>query len=638
MECEDIEIGEELGIYTMICENDVNYLKRICEETGAPEDIISKYNIATVCAEFAARHYNEPDTMAKWDAFYARMVPEDADAMFEVNGMFGMAKEKGISFLDIASANLKQSYMEVANSVLLFMYRNSGMNAQGRLSVNNMKYACEIKICLAEGNRDAFYILTELENTARGKESGSPAFRDQGYMMLLGLDDMGMRGRQIVYARDYYDGNMQAFYDGIRNRSGKMIEYVNKRAAMEYDKDPIGNPDYLAASGGASSTRHDFGINRQEFHIDVLNAPILIAANVEPIKIDYSKMDIRDGIDRATGIRIAKAHGFEPMFELPYNTDFGEWVQIVMINRKTGDMLSANTTEDNMVYGGCKVIAPRREGVNRAIFSGDIGVHGNCEEFKDSQWKLWECGHQEGCFAQHATMPEINIDDVPWDKYPYKGMVSMPIPEPVDEHLCWSFFNNLPDNLVFLYPYIHNEAYEVPMMANLMLAPGMIRKYVPENCIKYFCRMLDDPAKCFAESVYLGIFSSCQFVTLFKMSVVVAGLRSEEIILYKEAVINVALKQLEIAKNAGRSSESDVKYAKKFVNDLRKLEFVPDALDLYIVSKFYDKIKEPSADELPQNALAWMKQNAPVSYAGKDDWFLYGSMRYEYQLKHRKGV
>ena len=96
----------------MICENDVNYLKRICEETGAPEDIISKYNIATVCAEFAARHYNEPDTMAKWDAFYARMVPEDADAMFEVNGMFGMAKEKGISFLDIASANLKQSYME----------------------------------------------------------------------------------------------------------------------------------------------------------------------------------------------------------------------------------------------------------------------------------------------------------------------------------------------------------------------------------------------------------------------------------------------------------------------------------------------------------------------------------------------
>ena len=623
----------------MISENDVKYLEKICEETGAPVDKILKYDTATACAEFAARHWDDPATMKKWDSFYARIKLEDAEAMFEVNGLFDSAKEKKIKFLDVAADNPGKSYMEIADKVLGLLYTGSPINAQGRISVNNMKYVYEIKICLSEGHIDTYHILTCMENIARGKESGPQAFGNNIHMLMLALDDMGMRGIQIIYARDYYDGNMQALYDGIRSRDGRMIEYINKRTAMEYNKDRIHNPDYIAVGYGASSTHHGFGAPEQEFHLDPFNMHRYMKSDVEPIKIDYKKMDIREGVDRETGIRIAQAYGFEMMFEHPFKTDFDERVQIVMVNKKTGDMLSADTTKDNMVYGGCRILAPRYEGVKRAIFKGEPGVHGNCEEFEGTPWRLWECSYHEGCFAQYRTIPVISADEIPWDKAPYRGGVDMPLPELVNENLCWSFFSKLPDDLEFLYPYVHSEAYTVPMFANLMAAPGMIRKFVPEDCHKYYCRILDDPAQCFADSSYLSIYSPVQFVILFRLSAAITGISPEDIVPYKEAIVNEALDNLaKITENfrLRHSTKTDVDDAKNFVNVLKKLDFIPDALDRYIVSKFYDRVKEPSPDELPQDAVTWIREKAPDRYKHKNDWYLYGCMRDEYQMKRKK--
>lgn len=621
----------------MICENDVKYLTRICEETGAPIDEVLKYQISTSCAEFAARHWDDANVMAKYNKFYERFTEKDADAMFETKVLLNDAKEKGIDFLDVAMMDQSLSYMGVVNRVLLMMHRESAENAQGRRSINDMKYQYEIKICLAEGNIDAYYILEGIEATARGKESGSVMHQGQAHILMLGLDDMGMRGAQIVYALDYYDGNMQALYDGIANRSGQMIAYVNKRAALEYDKDNS-NPDFLAVTGGASSTHDNFGMTEQQFHLNIFNVMHFVAADVDPIKIDYSKMDIRDGVDMETGVKIAEAHGFEVMFKIPYQCMGDECAHIVMINRNTGDMLSANAQKDSMVYGGCRIIVPRRDGVKRAIFGGDIGVHGNCEEFDNSDWRAWECSHHEGCFAQYATVPRVSIDDIPWDKFPYRGMVSMPIPQPISEHMCWSFFNRMPDNLMFMFSSMHDEGYTVPMFANMLLAPKTIKENVPEEFQKYYCRMLDDSAKCFAESCYLQIYSARKFVNLFRMSAVIAELEDGDIAKYKGAIVNEAMKiqsRIEEQARLGHRRDNDIKDAQEFTKTLQGLDFRPDALDRYIVSKFYDKVTEPDVSALPQDVMNWMHQNAPDTYKSKDEWYLYGSMRDDYQLKFK---
>lgn len=177
------------------------------------------------------------------------------------------------------------------------------------------------------------------------------------------------------------------------------------------------------------------------------------------------------------------------------------------------------------------------------------------------------------------------------------------------------------------------------MMANLMAAPGMIREFVPEDCQKYYCRILDDPAQCFADSSYLSIYSSVQFVVLFRLSAAIAGIGAKDIALYKEAIMDEAIDRFaKVMENfrLRHGTKTDVDDARNFVYVLKKLDFTPDALDRYIVSKFYDRVKEPSPDELSQDVLTWIREKAPDRYKHKNDWYLYGCMRDEYQMKRKK--
>jgi hypothetical protein len=72
---------------------------------------------------------------------------------------------------------------------------------------------------MSEGNPSGLRVIMELMQ--------NPV----GFMYLLSLDDMNIRGSQIwVGYNDFCKGNIDTFIDKIRNRDQKMVDYINSRA------------------------------------------------------------------------------------------------------------------------------------------------------------------------------------------------------------------------------------------------------------------------------------------------------------------------------------------------------------------------------------------------------------------------
>ena len=72
---------------------------------------------------------------------------------------------------------------------------------------------------------------------------------ENGLMLLLGLDDMNIRGSQIWQAYKYlYNEDGKAFVEGIKNRSQEIVDFVNENLAS------VGGEK--AVTGGASFDRN----------------------------------------------------------------------------------------------------------------------------------------------------------------------------------------------------------------------------------------------------------------------------------------------------------------------------------------------------------------------------------------------
>lgn len=76
----------------------------------------------------------------------------------------------------------------------------------------------DVLMMMAEGNPGAAGVLAQLYNTA-----------DDGFLDVLRLDDMNMRGEQIWCGYKYYCGeNIDLFRAAIRDRDPQMIAFVNE--------------------------------------------------------------------------------------------------------------------------------------------------------------------------------------------------------------------------------------------------------------------------------------------------------------------------------------------------------------------------------------------------------------------------
>lgn len=72
---------------------------------------------------------------------------------------------------------------------------------------------------------------------------------EAGYMLLLGLDDMNIRGSQIMEAYKYlYNEDVKKFAKAIKNRDEKMVQFINEELASVGEE--------KAVTGGASFDRN----------------------------------------------------------------------------------------------------------------------------------------------------------------------------------------------------------------------------------------------------------------------------------------------------------------------------------------------------------------------------------------------
>lgn len=86
---------------------------------------------------------------------------------------------------------------------------------------------------MSEGNIGAHAVLMEI----MGNDPG------MGFMTVLNLDDMNMRGEQIWEARKLFE-TPEAFVEAVKKRDPAMVEHVNKTCT------DIGGE--LAVTSGAS--------------------------------------------------------------------------------------------------------------------------------------------------------------------------------------------------------------------------------------------------------------------------------------------------------------------------------------------------------------------------------------------------
>jgi hypothetical protein len=101
----------------------------------------------------------------------------------------------------------------------------------------------EALILMSEGNPGAATVLAEL------------AKREDGFIWILSLDDMNIRGTQIwVGYKDVCESNIEKFIEAIKKRDKKMIDYINEVGEK-------GNHQYKAVESGASKPN-----NREYLH------------------------------------------------------------------------------------------------------------------------------------------------------------------------------------------------------------------------------------------------------------------------------------------------------------------------------------------------------------------------------------
>ena len=222
-----------------------------------------------------------------------------------------------------------------------------------------------LKAQMTEGDEEAAKIYDLLQYTAHdiAKESAR-AWKETGVigshlmvgrMDVLSLDDMNIRGKQIVHAFDYCDKDIRTFENCVNRRDPNMVMYVNQEMAKSG-----GQFIPQASSGGASflETPPVMGPFFKE----------TFDADMKPLEVPYVRREIYTHTPYDEAIKILEANGFEKVFDRPVDvkcpvepwTKDKEVRNVIMHDPSTGAMLKAEArvtdSDDTFCYGGCDIV------------------------------------------------------------------------------------------------------------------------------------------------------------------------------------------------------------------------------------------------------------------------------------------
>lgn len=383
----------------------------------------------------------------------------------------------------------------------------------GRMPFDNADTIDDVKIFMCEGDPEALSILSRLQDMA-GSDGRIPrelkggdvwthmsASQFNKFAVMMSLDEMNIRGRQLSYAYEYADGSVERLLNMINVHDEGMVGYVNQKVAAQYledggasdasglSYDPCGRVAYpLARTQGASSAYPGNPHAVSDWHINADNAEGYAAAGIEPIKVDYSQLDITPGVDTEAGFRIIEAHGFEKCFDRIIKDSLsGEKRVAFFYNRHNGDIVEITGAKpDDINYAGIKLKVWRTKedwhhGHNSSSgFDHEAGV--GYAEFT----------HHNGVFSEYGSYRDAPVAEQEGrGRLGFQGIGDIPIPAYISIFCRQEDFMKKVHDKASIHRLNQDLHYKLSWMMDMLIAvhdPGFDTGICPD-----YARLKDDP-------------------------------------------------------------------------------------------------------------------------------------------------
>ena len=245
----------------------------------------------------------------------------------------------------------------------------------------------ETKALLSEGIDEAGDLLETIRYTASdvlGKTKEMEGIFGghliPGFNTCLGLDDMNIRGQQILWGYEYCDKSLDSFILAIKSRDKRTVDYINQKSAL-WGKETHQLYAPKAVTSGASFTE-GMGFEAPiDCVIDATDFDFYSENNVPVKKVDYSTREIRHSTPTQEAVKILESLGFNLIYKEKTEDLLGKEFAgfsdedtycIIMHNPKTGAIAHADSaTTEHFRYGGFDILVPYRD-TDRSFFMGRV--------------------------------------------------------------------------------------------------------------------------------------------------------------------------------------------------------------------------------------------------------------------------
>lgn len=321
----------------------------------------------------------------------------------------------------------------------------------GRLSINDIGMF-EDDYIYSEGIKKAYEIfkafssISQHDHDMKSADYGTKSIAENMWFRMnikLMFDDMHIRGIQIVDALEYAGGSVQKLYECVTHPfpentiDPNLVKYCNMKAAKRI-RDRISNSEYIAVVGGASFDKH----NMSKYSMCGYRNPELILCEykmtesnymeyleeIEPLEIDWSKIDIIQDTSIEESLKAAEARGFKVIRKNQIN----DYYTILMYNQHTGAFINIlKGQEDNVCYGGCDMNFWCK---NDSIPWSELrhSSSGSIDDYEMMRW--YEITYNEGLFSQYDNIVKyLNGNIIDWSRIGFGSQSSIPIPHYYDQ-------------------------------------------------------------------------------------------------------------------------------------------------------------------------------------------------------------
>lgn len=355
-----------------------------------------------------------------------------------------------IPLTDEGYVNVSQAEFQLQNYRFRFIENRQKLYT-GRISINDVTNNMEeLKIIMCEGNVEAKTIYGKLYTMARSEammkpvDSGLSSFDQRawnGISTILALDDMNIRGEQICKCLEYA-GSIETLYNLVQNRDSDMVDYVNQETAKSYLNRfsqaseavadqvlltcPGQSPKAVTGQASFAHPGHFMMSGGNDWFINSLNADALAKKGLSPKTVDYSSLDVMDGVDMKTGFKIIESRGFEKYFDRTVTSAFGDDMHVAFFyNKNNGAVVEVSgALEDNITYGEVTLKLWMDEKHFRHPMHASSGFD------RDSNLGYIKFTHNNGLFKHYDEFYDLpSPQQTDRSKLGYQGTGDLPIPQ-----------------------------------------------------------------------------------------------------------------------------------------------------------------------------------------------------------------